>query len=33
MDHLITRREDAAYVAGVISAWSARYLDAETAHA
>ena len=28
MDHLITRREDAAYVAGVISAWSARYLDA-----
>jgi putative redox protein len=33
MDHLITRREDAAYVAGVISAWSARYLDAGAAHA
>jgi len=28
MDHLITRREDAAYVAGVIAAWSGRYLDA-----
>jgi uncharacterized protein len=25
-DHLITRREDAEYVAGVIAAWSARYL-------
>jgi putative redox protein len=33
MDHLITRREDAAYVAGVIAAWSARYLDAGAAHA
>jgi putative redox protein len=33
MDHLISRREDAAYVAGVISAWSARYLDARTTHA
>jgi len=31
MDHLITRREDAAYVAGVISAWSARYLDGSAA--
>lgn len=31
MDHLITRREDAAYVAGVIAAWSARYLDAGAA--
>jgi uncharacterized protein len=28
VDHLITRREDAAYVAGVIAAWSGRYLDA-----
>jgi putative redox protein len=28
VDHLITRREDAAYVAGVIAAWSSRYLDA-----
>ena len=26
-DHLLTRREDAQYVAGVIAAWSARYLD------
>jgi putative redox protein len=25
-DHLITRREDALYVAGVIAAWSSRYL-------
>lgn len=33
MDHLITRREDAAYVAGVISAWSARYLAAGAPHA
>jgi len=26
IDHLITGREDAAYVAGLISAWSSRYL-------
>jgi putative redox protein len=26
-DHLLSRREDAHYVAGVIAAWSARYLD------
>jgi alpha-beta hydrolase superfamily lysophospholipase len=26
IDHLITGREDAAYVAGIIAAWSARYL-------
>ncbi|OON61132.1 osmotically inducible protein OsmC [Massilia sp. KIM] len=26
-DHLLTRREDALYVAGVIAAWSGRYLD------
>jgi alpha-beta hydrolase superfamily lysophospholipase len=26
MDHLLTGREDAAYVAGLISAWSARYI-------
>jgi len=26
-DHLLTRREDAAYVAKVIAAWSRRYLD------
>jgi putative redox protein len=26
MDHLLTRRDDGAYVAGVIAAWSARYL-------
>jgi putative redox protein len=25
-DHLLTRREDAAYVAGMIAAWSSRYL-------
>ncbi|MES2318876.1 MAG: hypothetical protein V4631_15455 [Pseudomonadota bacterium] len=24
-DHLLTRKEDAAWVAGVIAAWSARY--------
>jgi uncharacterized protein len=27
IDHLITGREDGAYVAGIIAAWSARYLD------
>jgi putative redox protein len=27
IDHLITGREDGAYVAGIIGAWSARYLD------
>lgn len=27
IDHLVTGREDAAYVAGIIAAWSARYLD------
>lgn len=26
IDHLVTGREDAAYVAGLISAWSSRYL-------
>jgi len=26
IDHLVTGREDAAYVAGIISAWSSRYL-------
>jgi putative redox protein len=26
-DHLLTRREDAAYVANVIAAWAERYLD------
>jgi len=28
-DHLLTQREDAAYAAGVLAAWAARYLDAE----
>ncbi|WP_296948594.1 S9 family peptidase [uncultured Massilia sp.] len=28
IDHLVTGREDGAYVAGIIAAWSARYLDA-----
>jgi len=28
IDHLVTGREDAAYVTGVIAAWSARYLGA-----
>ena len=27
MDHLLTGREDAAYVAGLIGAWSARYIS------
>ena len=27
IDHLITSKDDAAYVANVIAAWSARYLD------
>ncbi len=26
-DHLLTRREDAVYVAGMIAAWSERYLE------
>jgi putative redox protein len=26
IDHLVTGKEDAAYVAGVIAAWSARYI-------
>jgi putative redox protein len=26
IDHLVTGREDAAYVASVIAAWSARYI-------
>src|SRR5207237_4655649 len=26
-DHLLTQRNDAAYVAGVIAAWSERYID------
>jgi putative redox protein len=25
-DHLLTRREDAEYVAAVVAAWSARYV-------
>jgi len=29
-DHLITRREDAVYVAAVLSAWASRYLQATT---
>ena len=28
-DHLLSRREDAQYVAGVIAAWSTRYLDSQ----
>jgi putative redox protein len=28
IDHLVTGREDGAYVAGIIAAWSTRYLDA-----
>ena len=28
IDHLITGRDDAAYVTNIIAAWSARYLDA-----
>ena len=28
IDHLITGRDDAAYVAGIVAAWSGRYLDA-----
>lgn len=32
-DHLLTRRTDAAFVAEVVSAWAARYLDVETASA
>ncbi len=28
IDHLVTGREDGAYVAGIVAAWSARYLDA-----
>jgi putative redox protein len=27
-DHLLTRREDAAYVAAVLSAWASRYIEA-----
>jgi putative redox protein len=29
-DHLLTRREDAAYVADVIAAWASRYIGAES---
>ncbi|TFW36176.1 alpha/beta hydrolase family protein [Massilia horti] len=29
MDHLLTNRNDGAYVAGVIAAWSMRYLQSE----
>ncbi|MBK8173723.1 MAG: alpha/beta fold hydrolase [Rhodospirillales bacterium] len=32
-DHLLTRREDAAYVADVLTAWAARYLASEAAAA
>ncbi|AVR98070.1 alpha/beta hydrolase family protein [Pseudoduganella armeniaca] len=32
-DHLLTRREDAIYVADLIAAWSARYLPATSASA
>jgi putative redox protein len=28
MDHLVTGREDAAQIAAMIAAWSARYIDA-----
>jgi putative redox protein len=28
-DHLLTRREDAQYVATVLAAWASRYLDDE----
>lgn len=28
-DHLLTRREDAAYAAAIIAAWGSRYLDSE----
>ena len=27
IEHLVTSKEDALYVANVIAAWSARYLD------
>jgi putative redox protein len=27
IDHLVTKKEDAAYVANVIAAWSARYIN------
>ena len=30
-DHLLSRREDAAYVAEVLSAWASRYITGETA--
>lgn len=29
-DHLLTRKEDAVYVASVLAAWASRYLDAST---
>jgi uncharacterized OsmC-like protein/alpha/beta superfamily hydrolase len=29
-DHLLTRKEDAIYVASVLAAWASRYLDAST---
>ncbi len=32
-DHLLTRREDAVYVAEVLSAWASRYLDLPSAEA
>jgi uncharacterized OsmC-like protein/alpha-beta hydrolase superfamily lysophospholipase len=32
-DHLLSRRSDAAYVAGVIAAWAERYLDVEARRA
>lgn len=31
-DHLLTRREDAGYVADTIAAWSQRYLGIDTSH-
>ncbi len=32
-DHMLSRREDAAYVAEVLSAWASRYITGETAKA
>ncbi|MBL4633110.1 MAG: alpha/beta fold hydrolase [Kofleriaceae bacterium] len=31
-DHLLTRKEDAEYVANMISAWAARYIDSDQPH-
>ena len=32
-DHLLTRKEDAAYVAAVLAAWASRYIDQPAAQA